>query len=313
MSGPPGEISGRLLRKAGPPDVVRDARPIAIHDDRLRAVLDPATPLLRLYDQASFSEGTVWDAPRGRLVWSDIVGRRVLGWYPDGRVEVVIDATHFINGNAVDQDGRLVHCEHGRRCISRSGMDGVPMPFLTHYEGRRFNSPNDVTLAPDGSLWFTDPSFGLEMPKQGSLREPELDHCSVYRYDPATGETCRMADFDQPNGVELSPDGKIVYVSETSRALGGGAHRIVAFDVDDGRLTGRRDFRTVSPGIPDGFAIDRRGWVWTTSGSGIQVFDATGSRLGEIPTPKTSANCAFSKNWLFIAAENDLLAVKLLN
>lgn len=309
------DVMGAILRHAGPPRVLADAEKIVIDYPRLSEVLDPAAPLLCLYDQATFCEGTVWDTPRARLVWSDIVGRRVLGWYADGRVEVVIDGTAFTNGNAVDRDGRLVHCEHGRRCISRSDRDGKAVPFLTHFEGKRFNTPNDITLAPDGSLWFSDPTFGLHLPKQGSLRDADLAHRSVHRYDPASGETQRMADFDQPNGLEFSPDGRILYVSDTARALHGDTHEIVAFDVaSDGTLSGRRLFRSIEPGIPDGFVVDGRGWIWTTSQSGIQIFADDGTPLGRIPTPNLCANCAFGGadgRRLFIAAEHMLLAVDL--
>lgn len=308
-------VTGKLLRRPGPPRILHDADKVVIDDPRLRDVLDPDAPLLCLFKHATFSEGTVWDAPRQRLVWSDVVGRRVLGWYPDGRVEVVVDATAFINGNAVDRDGHLVHCEHGRRCISRSERDGEAVPFLTHFEGKRFNAPNDITLAPDGSLWFSDPTFGLNMPKQGSLREPDLDHRSVYRHDPTTGETRRMADFEQPNGLEFSSDGRILYVSDTARALDGDTHEIIAFDVAvDGTLSGRRLFRSVEPGIPDGFVVDERGWVWTTSQSGIQIFAADATPLGRIPTPNLCANCALGSadgRRLFIAATQMLLAIDL--
>ena len=227
----------------------------------------------------------------------------------------MIDATDFINGNAVDRDGRLVHCEHGRRCISRSDQPGEATPFLTHFEGKRFNSPNDITLAPDGTLWFSDPTFGLKMPNQGSLREPELDHRSVYRHDPDTGKIRRMADFDQPNGLAFSADGRILYVSDTARALDGDTHDIIAFDVAaDGSLSGRRLFQSVEPGIPDGFVVDERGWVWTTSKAGMQIFAADGAKLGLIPTPNVCANCDFGGSdgrRLFIAAKTMLLAVDL--
>ena len=308
-------VMGRLLRHPGPAKVLKEGGAVIIYDRRLSDVLDPDARLLCLYENATFSEGTVWDAPRHRLVWSDVIGRRVLGWYPDGRVEVVIDATPFINGNIVDRDGHLVHCEHGRRCISRSDRNGEAVPFLTHFEGKRFNTPNDITLAPDGSLWFTDPTFGLNLPKQGSLREPELDHRSVYRHDPASGETRRMADFDQPNGLGFSPDGRTFYVSDTSRAMGGDTHEIIAFDVAaEGALSGRRLFRSIEPGIPDGFVVDERGWVWTTSEAGIQTFAADGTPLGLIETPNLCANCDFGgadDRRLFIAAEHMLLAIDL--
>ena len=311
----PNDVVGKLLRRPGPPLVLDGVKKVVIGDQRLSAVLDPDAPLLCLYEHATFSEGTVWDEPRQRLVWSDVVGRRVLGWYTDGRVETVLDATAFINGNAVDRDGRLVHCEHGRRCISRSDGDSEAVPFLTHFEGQRFNTPNDITLAPDGALWFSDPTFGLNMPKQGSLREPDLDHRSIYRHDPASGETRRMADFEQPNGLEFSPDGRILYVSDTARALDGDTHEILAFDVAlGGTLSGRRVFRSVEPGIPDGFVVDERGWVWTTSKIGIQIFASDGTPLGRIPTPNLCANCDFGgidKRRLFIAAEHMLLAIDL--
>lgn len=308
-------VAGILLRRPGPPIPVEGFAGVVIHNPRLAEVIDPAASLLCLYERASFCEGTVWDALRGRLVWSDIVGRRVLGWDTDGWVKVVVDNTHFINGNAIDRDGNLVHCEHGRRCISRSGADGCPVPFITHYNGQRFNSPNDITCAPDGTLWFSDPCFGLEMPRQGSLRDQQLGHQSVYRHDPDSGETQRMADFEQPNGLAFSPDGRILYVSDTSQALGGHKHEIQAFDIaPDGTLSDRRLFRVIGPGIPDGFTVDRRGWIWTTSKSGIQIFDADATLLGEVPTPNLCANCELGGDngrRLFIASEHRLLTIDL--
>ena len=308
-------VTGLILQRSGPPKTIAATGTVVIEDPRLEDVIAPDAPLLCLYEHATFSEGTVWDAPRQRLVWSDVVGRRVLAWYPDGRVETVVDATAFINGNAVDRDGHLVHCEHGRRCISRSTHEREAEPFLTHFEGKLFNAPNDITLAPDGSLWFSDPTFGLNMPKQGSLREAELDHRSVYRHDPDSGATRRMADFDQPNGLEFSPDGRILYVSDTARALNGDTHEIIAFDVaPDGSLSRRRPFLSVEPGIPDGFVVDERGWIWTTSKTGIQIFAPDGARLGRIPTPNLCANCdlgGVDGRRLFIAAEHMLLAIDL--
>ena len=172
-----------------------------------------------------------------------------------------------------------MHCEHGRRCISRSEGDGDPEPIITHFEGKRLNSPNDVAVAGDGAIWFTDPTFGLLMPNQGSLVEPELDHRSVYRFDPRSGELRRMADFEQPNGLAFSPDGRTLYVSDTSLSLNeipgdqtGTLHQIEAFDVgDDGSLANRRFFCHTDHGYPDGFTVDPRGWVWTTAADGIHI------------------------------------------
>ena len=308
-------LTTNRLRHPGPPSRWRDIGPIAIYDDRLSAVLDPAAPLLYLYDQATHAEGVVWDGRRDRLIWSDVVGRRVLGWYPDGRVEAVLDATQFVNGNAVDRDGALVHCEHGRRCISRSSEDGEAVPFITHYQGRRLNSPNDIVCAGYGALWFGDPSFGLRIPRQGWLADQELDHQSIYRYDPDSRELQRMADFEEPNGLAFSPDGLTFYASDTSGGFDGDKHEIVAFRVGQaGVLSERRLFRRIEPGVPDGFAVDERGWVWTSSRSGVQVFAVDGTPLGQVPTPNVCANCAFGGEdgrRLFIAAERYLFAIDL--
>lgn len=129
-----------------------------------------------LYDQATWSEGPAWWEAQRTLVWSDVVGRRVLGWREDGAVDVLLDATAFTNGNAVDTQQRLVHCEHGRRAITRSEVDGRAHLLVGRFEGKRLNSPNDLIVARDGAIWFTDPPFGLRKPSQGCPGPQELDH-----------------------------------------------------------------------------------------------------------------------------------------
>jgi gluconolactonase len=299
------------VRAPGAPAKVEGVGAPVAYDARFAEVVPADAALLSLYDQAHFSEGPVWWAAREMLVWSDIEGRRVFGWRPDGSVEVLIDATPFINGNAVDAEGRLLHCEHGRRAVSRSEGDGSRTLLATHYAGRRLNSPNDLVVAADGAIWFTDPTYGIQNPRQGCPAQPELDHRSVYRLDPGTGELARMADLEQPNGIAFSPDGRTLYVSDSDL----GRHHVLAFDVaEDGTLSGRRVFRTVEPGVPDGFRVDARGWIWTSSGSGVQVFSAEGEPLGLIPTPHTCSNCAFGGSdgrRLFITGEESLWAVDL--
>ena len=302
-----------LLRRPGPPMPAPDFPGVQIDDSRLAEVLSPDTPLLVLYDQLLHGEGPIWDAARDRLVFSDIPGRRVLAWHPDGRVTVAIDAVPFVNGHALDRDGALIHCEHGRRCISRSVDDSFPRPIVTHFEGRRLNTPNDVTVAADGAIWFTDPVFGLMFPRQGCLAEPELDHRSLYRHDPTTGTLERMADFDQPNGVAFAPDGATLYVSDTSRSIGGPTHEVLAFDVG-ATLSNRRTFCRTDHGVPDGFLVDRRGWLWCTAGDGLHVYARDGRRLGFVPTPTTAANVALGGadgRRMFITAESNLYALDL--
>ncbi len=315
-------LPGRLLRRSGPPEAVETFGGVQIDDPRLARVLSPEAKLLRLYDGTLHGEGPVWQPAENRLLWSDVPNRRLLSWTPDGQVEVAIDGTYFMNGNALDAEGRLVHCEHGRRCISRSNGSGEPEPIVTHFEGKRLNSPNDVTVAADGAIWFTDPTFGILMPNQGSLVEPELDHRSVYRFEPNSGALRRMADFEQPNGLCFSPDGRTLYVSDTALSLNeipgpqtGQTHEIQAFDVaEDAGLSGRRFFCHTDHGYPDGFAVDRRGWVWTTAADGIHVWSPDRTRLGYFPTPATCSNCAFGgpgMSRLFIAATTFLLAIDL--
>ncbi|MGI4796781.1 MAG: SMP-30/gluconolactonase/LRE family protein [Janthinobacterium lividum] len=315
-------LPGRLLRRAGPPEPVENFQGVQIDDPRLAEVLSPDATLLRLYEGTLHGEGTIWEPAKDRLVWSDVPNRRLLAWHPDGHVKVAMDGTYFMNGNALDAEGLLVHCEHGRRCISRSDGAGEAVPIVTHYEGRRLNSPNDITVADDGAIWFTDPTFGILMPNQGSLVEPELDHRSVYRFDPVNGILGRMADFEQPNGLFFSPDGHTLYVSDTALSLDeipgdqtGKTHEILAFDVGEGgALSNRRFFCHTDHGYPDGFAVDRRGWIWTTAADGIHIWSAEGVRLGYFPTPATCSNCAFGgpgMSRLFIAATKYLLAIDL--
>ncbi len=316
-------LPGRLLRHAGPSDLVAGFRGVQIDDDRLAGVLPPDAALIELYDGTIHGEGPAWQMTRERLVWSDVPNRRLLGWYPDGRVEVVIEGTWFMNGNAVEADGTLVHAEHGRRCISRGGSDGGdPEPIVTHYQGKRINSPNDVAVAPDGTIWFTDPTFGIIMPNQGALAKAEIDHRSVYRFDPASGALARMADFEEPNGLAFNADGTMLYVSDTSLSLGevpgfaaGTRHEIIAFDVSArGVLSNRRFFCHTDHGYPDGFVVDARGWLWTSAADGVHVWSADRRKLGFIPTPAVASNCTFGGadgRRLFIAATNYLLAIDL--
>jgi gluconolactonase len=316
---------GRLLRRSGLPQEVPGFKGVQIDDPRLAEVLPPKTRLMNLYEGGVHAEGPVWQTARERLLWSDVPNRRLLAWYQDGHVEAAIDPTFFMNGNALMPDGSLVHCEHGRRCISRSAPDlrGEPEPIVSRFEGKRLNAPNDVAVASDGSIWFTDPIFGIVMPSQGSLADPELDHQSVYRFHPTSGALCRMADFEQPNGLAFSPGGRTLYVSDTSRSLGdvpgfepGARHEVEAFEVAaDGSLSNHRFFCHTDHGVPDGLTVDPRGWLWTSAADGVQVWSAEREKLGFIPIPVVASNLTFGGRdgrRLFIAASHTLLAIDLL-
>ena len=320
----PSLLPGPLLRRAGPATELSGFTGVQIDDPRLASVLTEDARPLTLYEGALHSEGPVWQPAENRLLWSDVLNRRLLAWHEDGHVEAAIDPTFFMNGNALRHDGGLVHCEHGRRCISASAPDlrGEPVPIVTHFKGRRLNSPNDVVVAPDGSIWFTDPIFGIVMPSQGGLADPELGHCSVYRFDPATGALGRMADFEEPNGLALTADGRTLYVSDTSLSLGevpgfsaGTKHEVEAFDVGaDGALSNRRFFCHTDHGYPDGLLVDPRGWVWTSAADGVHVWSAQREKLGFIPLPAVVSNLTLGGRdgrRLFIAATKYLLALDL--
>lgn len=318
-------LPGKLLRRSGAIEHADHFRGCQIDDPRLAEVLSPDAPLLVLHEGAIHAEGPAWQGTHGRLLFSDVPNRRLNAWYEeDGRVEVAIDATWFMNGNAVAPNGAVWHCEHGRRCISRSpsNLARSPEPIITHYDGKRLNSPNDVTVAPDGSIWFTDPIFGIVMPSQGALAEPELDHRSVYRFDPANGELIRVADFEQPNGVALSPDGKTLYVSDTSLSLGevpgfaaGSKHEVSRFyRQPNGSWGNRTRFCRTNHGYPDGFTTDARGWLWVSAEDGVHIWSSEERRLGFVPIDGTVSNLCFGGSdgrRLFIAAGTRLLALDL--
>ncbi|AJZ25009.1 gluconolactonase [Xanthomonas citri pv. citri] len=222
--------------------------PPTTHHAALAARLGNAR-LQTLYDQATWSEGPAWWEAQRTLVWSDVVGRRVLGWREDGAVDALLDATAFTNGNAVDAQQRLVHCEHGRRAITRSDVDGRAHLLVGRFEGKRLNSPNDLIVAHDGAIWFTDPPFGLLKPSQGCPGPQELDHHGVYRLPPDGSALQCMVSLDHPNGLAFSPDERVLYVSQTPEG-GPTTPEITAFDWRDGALHNRRRFAVV----PDGRA-----------------------------------------------------------
>lgn len=300
-------IDGRVLQPPRKPSPV-DVAPPRLYDDRLRAVIAPEARLLSLYSDATWAEGPAWWERERMLVFSDVVGRRTLGWREDGSVISVVDPSAFANGNAVDAEDRLLHAEHGRRALSRTDADGTRV-LVDAYDGMPLNSPNDLVVDPTGAVWFTDPSYGISDPREGYPAVSALGHESVYRW--REGHPLeRMIDLDAPNGLGFSPDGRTLYVAE-SRA--DGLPRIVASAWDGVELGTPRTFATVDAGIPDGFAVDHRGWLWISSGAGVVIVDDAGERLGVIPTPHLVSNCTFDADArrLFVTGDDDLWMVEL--
>jgi gluconolactonase len=255
-------------------------------------VPDP-TDRRALYDGCTFTEGPVWFADHDTLVWSDIPADRMLAWGPDAEVRVFRRPSNFANGNTRDRQGRLVTCEHLTRRVTRTEPDGTITVIADSYRGRRLNSPNDVVVRADGTVWFTDPDYGLRQNVPDQPREQEHDH--VFRFDPATGTLASVVDdFDKPNGLAFSPDHRTLYVADSAITEGPGhPSHIRAFRVaDDGRLSGGEVFATTD-GIPDGMRVDTAGNLWASAGPGVNVYAPDGGFLGRVGFPVDVTNLAF--------------------
>jgi gluconolactonase len=297
---------------------------VEILDTRFEAVANGATPLERLCTGAVWSEGPVWMPTTAELLWSDIPNNRILSWHAQHGMRVWQSAVEFTNGHVREADGSLLHCSHGRRAIVRTRLDAAGRPLgddivVDRYQGRRLNSPNDIVVKRDGSLWFTDPPYGILSDHEGHRADSELGRCYVFRFDPATGALRVVSDWlEEPNGLAFSPDESVLYVSDTSAALrtdGSGHHHIVAFDVLGGQdLANPRVFAVIEPGLADGFRVDVHGCLYTSSEDSVQVFHPDGTRIGRIPVPEKVGNLVFGGpggNELFICASTSLYRIVL--
>lgn len=284
-------------------------------DQRFYGLTVPIAKLDHLYDGCRWAEGPVWFEDGGYLIWSDIPNRRLLRWVSDLGVGIFRADSNFANGNTRDRQGRLVTCEHGGRRVTRTEPDGSITIVADSYQGKRLNSPNDVVVRSDGSIWFTDPDYGIMSDYEGHKAEPEQDGCYVYRVDPQTREIAVVADdFAKPNGLAFSPDENILYIADSGLSHDpDGPHHIRAFDVAaDLRLQNPRVFAEIEPGLPDGFRVDVDGNIWTSAFDGVHCYSPGGERLGKILIPEKVANLTFGgpkRNRLFITASNSLYAI----
>ena len=296
---------------------------IQIFDARASALAQSGR-LQRLCTGAVWSEGPVWLAGDQSVLWSDIPNNRMLRWSERDGMTVWRDAVEFTNGHALEADGSLLHCSHGQRAIVRTRFDGASAPgkdeiVVDRYQGRRLNSPNDVVVKRDGSIWFTDPPYGILSDREGHVAASEIGDNYVYRFDTANGALDIVTDLVvEPNGLAFSPDEAILYVTDTSAALradGDGNHHINAFDVIAGRsLTRPRVFAVVNPGLPDGIRVDDNGWLYSSSADGVQVFHPDGTLLARISVPEKIGNLSFGGTdgrELFICASTSLYRIHL--
>ncbi len=284
-------------------------------DDRFKACVLPNAPLEKLGDGFRWVEGPVWFADADMLLFSDLPNSRVMRWTESGGLSVFRQNDAFENGHARDRQGRLIACSHRHRCITRTELDGTQTVLAERYAGRRLNSPNDVVVKSDGSIWFSDPHYGIETDYEGGKQTAELPP-SVYRIDGATGQLTVVADgFEGPNGLCFSPDESLLYIAETGPRLAEHPERAIrVFDVasSGASLRDGRDFHRVQPGFADGFCCDDLGNIWSSAADGVHCIDPSGALLGKIKVPSTVSNLRFggrNRSRLFICASHGLYAI----
>jgi gluconolactonase len=293
------------------------AEAIEIYDDRLRAIVPTDVLLQKLANGAVHSEGPVYIHEDDSVVWSDAHGNRLLRWSPTDNISVLRDPSDYQSGNYRDLEGRIVACSSGLRAIIRREHNGEWKVLCDRYEGKRLNSPNDLVVKSDGTIWFTDPPYGITEPNQGYGGEQEQLGSYVYRFDPATGEIYPVVtDMVRPNGLAFSPDESLLYVSDTAAFnIPGGPHHIRVYEIVDGRWAKNgRVFAVIEPGQPDGFRVDEYGNVFISSEDSVQVYAADGTQLGKIFVPEVCANLTFGgkkRDCLFITAGKSLYAINL--
>ena len=272
----------------------------------------------RLATGCRWSEGPVYFGDGRYLLWSDIPNNRILKWEEEtGAVGVYRKPSNFANGHTRDRQGRLISCEHGGRRVTRTEYDGSICVLIDNFAGKRLNSPNDVVVKSDGSVWFTDPTFGILGNYEGYKSEPEID-ANVYRLDADTKQAVIVAEgVLGPNGLCFSPDEQLLYVVESR---GTPNRKILAYDLRDGgrKIANRRVLIDAGPGTPDGMRCDVDGNLWCGWGmgspdlDGVLVFAPDGKPIGRIALPERCANLCFGgrmRNRLFMAASQSLYAL----
>jgi len=289
-----------------------------IIDPRFRALVNGNAHLDLLYTGARWSEGPAWFGAARSLVWSDIPNDRQLRYdETDGSVSVFRSPANYSNGNTVDRQGRQVSCEHGARRVTRTEPDGTITVIADRFEGKRFNSPNDVVVKSDNSIWFTDPTYGIDSDYEGHKSPSEIGRSNVYRVDPGTGAvTAVITDMIKPNGLAFSLDESKLYVADTGRTHGEQHPKhIRVFDVKGNTVSGGREFADCTAGLFDGFRLDVGGRIWTSAGDGVHCYEPDGTLIGKILVPEVVANVCFGglkRNRLYICATTSLYAIYLM-
>ena len=292
------------------------AKDYDVRDDRFAKLIHNNANVEVLWSGGRWTEGPAYLSAGRYLVWSDIPNDRILRWDEnDGHVSIFEQPCRNHNGHTVDRMGRLIACENSGRCVSRYEIDGTRTVLADSFAGKRLNSPNDVVVKSDGSIWFTDPSYGIDSDYEGDAASMEQDGRHVYRIDPAGGIARVVDDLKQPNGLAFSPDEAFLYVADTGRThfpdCEPKIRRYAA--ASDGRSLGAgEDFVTCDAGLFDGFRVDTEGRIWSSAGDGVHCFAPDGTLLGKIPIDEAVSNVCFGgpkRNRLFITATTTLRSV----
>ncbi|MEU4396703.1 SMP-30/gluconolactonase/LRE family protein [Kribbella sp. NPDC023855] len=275
-------------------------------DDRFAGIRGDSR-MERLWTGGRWLEGPVY-SPAGRyLVWSDIPSDRILRWDETSyQVSVFREPAGNTNGHTLDEQGRLVSCEHGNRRVTRTEHDGSVRVLADGHNGGRLNSPNDVVVSPDGAVWFTDPAYGIDSDYEGHRGEIEVGGCHVYRIAPDGTLSVVADDFSRPNGLAFSTDGSLLYVTDTEEAT------IRVFTVDGDKLTGGELFAECGNGAFDGIRLDSEGRIWGAAADGVHVYHPDGTLLSKLLVPETVSNLCFGgpkRNRLFLTATTSVYSL----
>ena len=287
-----------------------------IIDDRFANLIHMNAGPETLWTGGRWAEGPAYLGAGKYLIWSDIPNDRLMRWDEmNGQVAVFQQPCRNQNGHTVDLEGRLICCEHQGRAVSRIEVDGSRTVLADHYDDKRLNSPNDVVVKSDGSVWFTDPSYGIDSEYEGDAAPMEQDGRHVYRIDPDGSISRVIDDMKQPNGLAFSTDEKKLYVADTGKTHFPDCEPVIRVYpvVENGKSVGKgEDFIFCNNGLFDGFRVDANDNIWSSAGDGVHCFAPDGTLLGKILIDEVVANVCFGgpkSNRLFICATTTLRSI----
>lgn len=281
-----------------------------VHDPAFQSYVLGNAPVKRLATGFDWVEGPVWFGDQQCLLFSDIPSNRILRWTEEG-VSLFRGPSNYANGHTRDRQGRLISCEHGLRRVTRTEWDGTVTVLADHYDGKPLNSPNDVIVASDGGVWFTDPHYGIMSNYEG-FKSPQELPCQVYRIDPLGKIEAMISDMACPNGLAFSADESRLYVADTGRMFTDDPQHIRVYDMVNGRPVNGRLFHKIIPGCADGIRVDADGNIWSSAADGVHCIAPDGHLMGKILVPELVSNICFggrAKHRLFITATTSVYSV----